>query len=238
MDECGETGSVRSAGARALAAYLAEEIASGRLGDGAKLPAERQLSERFGASRGAVRRVLQDLKRRGLISQAVGSGTFVRGGMARAFGAGSQGAGIGPHIGQQTSPAELMEARLLIEPLLPRLIVRNATGSDFARMTECLERSEAARSIEEFEHWDGELHRRFAFATHNAFFLQVLELANRVREQGEWGRLKVRSLTPERRAQYETQHRAIVEALRDRDADAAAAALVAHLRQIQDNLFG
>ncbi len=238
VDVCGEAGSLRSAGAKALAAYLADEIASGRLGDGAKLPAERQLSERFGASRGAVRRVLQDLKRRGLISQAVGSGTFVRGGVARSFGAGSQASGLGPHIAQQTSPAELMEARLLIEPLLPRLIVRNATSPDFARMTECLERSEAARSIEEFERWDGELHRMFAFATHNAFFLQVLELANRVREQGEWGRLKVRSLTPERRAQYQTQHRAIVEALRDRDADAAGEALVEHLRQIQNNLFG
>ena len=227
---------VRAAGAKALAAYLHDEIASGRMRDGFKLPAERQLSEQFGTSRGAVRRVLQDLKDRGLITQTMGSGTFVLPGAAKAFPA--------PEIvideisETQTSPAELMEARLLIEPLMPKLIARNATSSDFARMMECIERSEAAQTVEEFEHWDGELHRTFALATHNSFFLKVLELTNRIREQGEWGRLKRHSLTPERRKEYEAQHRAIVEALRDRDADQASEVLSGHLRQIQHNLFG
>jgi DNA-binding FadR family transcriptional regulator len=228
---------VRAAGAKSLAAYLAEEIASGRLGEGSKLPAERLLSEQFGASRGAVRRVLQDLKERGLITQSVGSGTFVRPGAAGTFPARIREQAE-PPLDNQTSPAELMEARLLIEPLMPRLITRNATGADFAKMLECIERSEAAQTIEEFEHWDGQLHRVFALATHNSFFLKILELTNRVREQGEWGRLKARSLTPERRQEYEAQHRAIVEALRDRDTDTAIKALTGHLVQIQHNLFG
>jgi DNA-binding FadR family transcriptional regulator len=227
---------VRAAGAKALAAYLCDEIASGRMRDGVKLPAERQLSEQFGASRGAVRRVLQNLKERGLITQSVGSGTFVLPGAAKSLPTPEL---VMDEISEtQTSPAELMEARLLIEPLMPRLIARNATSSDFARMAECIHRSEAAQTVEEFEHWDGELHRTFALATHNSFFLKVLELTNRIREQGEWGRLKRHSLTPERRKEYEAQHRAIVEALRDRDADQAGQVLTAHLRQIQSNLFG
>jgi DNA-binding FadR family transcriptional regulator len=227
---------VRAAGAKALAAYLHDEIASGRMRDGIKLPAERQLSEQFGASRGAVRRVLQDLKDRGLITQTVGSGTFVLPGAAKALPAPE--IAIDERSETQTSPAELMEARLLIEPLMPRLIARNATSSDFARMLECIDRSEAAQTVEEFEHWDGELHRTFALATHNSFFLKVLELTNRIREQGEWGRLKRHSLTPERRKEYEAQHRAIVEALRDRDAEQAGQVLTGHLHQIQHNLFG
>jgi DNA-binding FadR family transcriptional regulator len=68
---------VRAEGARALASYLEDGIRSGALREGVKLPAERELSEEFRASRGAVRRVLADLKGRGLITQAVGSGTFV-----------------------------------------------------------------------------------------------------------------------------------------------------------------
>ena len=227
--------SVRAEGARMLASYLEDAIRSGRLGEGVKLPAERELSDKFGASRGAVRRVLTSLKARGLIRQAVGSGTFVLPGGAAPV------AAVVPVQARevvQTSPAELMEARLLIEPLMPKLIARNATSSDFARMMECIERSEAAQTVEEFEHWDGELHRTFALATHNSFFLKVLELTNRVREQGEWGRLKRHSLTPERRKEYEAQHRAIVEALRDRDADQAGEVLTGHLRQIQHNLFG
>ncbi|MDR6204208.1 MAG: FadR/GntR family transcriptional regulator [Paraburkholderia graminis] len=240
-----ETGkiSVRAEGARALASYLEEAIRTGRLREGVKLPAERELSEEFGASRGAVRRVLADLKGRGFITQVVGSGTFVlpqKDVAAAAVRVEAQNAQVmhGAQEVVQTSPAELMEARLLIEPLMPGLIVRYATAADFARMVECIERSEAAQSIEEFEKWDGELHKTFALATHNSFFLRVLELTNEVREQGEWGRLKRKSLTAERRAEYEAQHRAIVDALRDRDADLACELLTGHLKQIRHNLFG
>lgn len=240
-----ETGkiSVRAEGARALASYLEEAIRSGRLREGVKLPAERELSEEFGASRGAVRRVLADLKGRGFITQVVGSGTFVlpqkdvAAAAARVEAQNAQAAHGAQEV-VQTSPAELMEARLLIEPLMPGLIVRYATAADFARMVECIERSEAAQSIEEFEKWDGELHKTFALATHNSFFLRVLELTNEVREQGEWGRLKRKSLTAERRAEYEAQHCAIVDALRDRDADLACELLTGHLKQIRHNLFG
>src|SRR3546814_2207255 len=97
-----------------------------------------------------------------------------------------------------------MEARLLIEPLMPSLIVRNASAADFALMQECIEKSEAAQTIEDFEHWDEALHRAFAQATHNSFFLHILDLTNRVREQGEWGRLKRNSLTAERRSEEHT----------------------------------
>jgi len=211
--------------------HLLGEISSGRLHVGVKLPPERELSQRFAISRGSVRRVLADLRARGLIVQSVGSGTFV------AEGAQALAGGATPAPGVSTSPAELMEARLLIEPLMPALIARNANAADFARMQQCVDESEAAASIEAFEHWDGELHKSFAEATHNSFFLQILELTNRVREQGEWGRLKRRSLTPERREQYQHQHRAIVEALKDRDAAQARDLLLGHLQQIRQNLF-
>jgi DNA-binding FadR family transcriptional regulator len=226
---------MRAAGAKALAAYLLQEMSSGRLSEGMKLPPERKLSETFGASRGTVRRVLQDFKAKGLIAQAVGSGTFVLAGahaMVEATAVDDAGQAI------ETSPAELMEARLLIEPLMPLLIASHATASDFARMDECLVNAESADTIEEFEHWDAELHKSFAAATHNSFFLQILDLINDVRERGEWGRLKQQSMTPARRKDYEVQHRALVAALRDRDASAASTAMQEHLRQIQRNLFG
>lgn len=224
---------LRSAGAQALASYLLDEIRSGRMPVGMKLPGERELSQRFNTSRGSVRRVLTAMREKGWITQAVGSGTFAARPLDQASDEGDR-AGLSS---EQTSPAELMEARLLIEPLMPALIVRNATRGDFARMHECLVKGEQAQTIEDFEYWDGELHLVLAQATHNHFFLQVLALTNRVRQQGDWGRLKRNSLTPERRANYERQHRMIVEALEDRDAERARDALEAHLVQIQRNLF-
>ncbi|WP_238984366.1 FadR/GntR family transcriptional regulator [Billgrantia kenyensis] len=237
-DSLAESG-IRSDGARALARYVQAEIASGRFPPGHRLPTERELSERFGASRGAVRRVLGHFKSLGLITQVVGSGTFVAEGEVpldsapKASGMAEPGGMAG-----QVSPAQLMDARLLIEPQMISLIVRFATAADFERMEECLVRSEAAGSIEEFEHWDGALHQAFAEATHNNFFLRILELTNVVREEGEWGRLKRISLTPERRERYETQHRAIVAALRDRDEETARSLLEGHLVEVKNNLFG
>lgn len=227
----------KAEGAKALSRYLREGIASGTLQAGVKLPAERELSERFGASRGAVRRVLSGFRERGLITQSVGSGTFVAATAAPVATPGTAPLSA-PSLHGNVSPAELMVARRLIEPLMPSLITRNATAADFAAMQHCIEQSEAAETIEGFEHWDSELHKALAVATHNGFFVHILELTQRVRDQGEWGRLKAKSLTGPRRAQYEQQHRALVEALRDRDEAGAQRVLVQHLDQIQRNLFG
>jgi len=222
---------LRSEGARALADYLLAEIRSGRMPVGFKLPGERELSERFQTSRGSVRRVLAALREAGWITQAVGSGTFAARPPHETFADGG-----GP-VAVHTSPAELMEARLMIEPLMPALIVRNATRADFECMHECLVQGEAAQTLEDFERWDGELHHALAQATHNRFFLQVLALMNRARQQDDWGTLKRNSLTPQRRTDYERQHREIVAALEDRDAGRARQALTSHLSQIRHNLF-
>ena len=234
----------RAQGARALSHYLREGILSGALRPGIKLPAERELSERFSTSRGAVRRVLMTFREQGLISQSVGSGTFITESAGAAHsptevkGASSPLPALtAPSADGNVSPAELMVARRLIEPLMPGLIVRNATATDFARMRHCIEQSEAARTINAFEHWDGKLHEALAVATHNGFFVRILALTREIRDQGGWGRLKARSLTAPRRARYEQQHRALVDALRDRDAALAKRTLISHLDQIQQNLF-
>jgi DNA-binding FadR family transcriptional regulator len=61
---------------------------------------------------------------------------------------------------------------------------------------------------------------------------------NGVREQALWGRMKERSLTPERRRRYEQQHRNIVDALRDRDISQAGERLRTHLLDVRDSLLG
>jgi DNA-binding LacI/PurR family transcriptional regulator len=57
---------------------LREEIESGRLAAGDRVPSEAALVERFGASRITVGRAVRDLQLRGLVERRVGSGTYVR----------------------------------------------------------------------------------------------------------------------------------------------------------------
>ena len=212
---------------------LLEQLRSGRLRAGDRLPTEREFAETWSIGRSVVRRVLSELKERGVITQAVGSGTYVSADAAERLQAGSAEAPA-----METSPAELMEVRLLVEPVIMELVIRNATAADFLKMEECCARAEAAASLEEFEHWDGALHQAIADATHNNFTRSIFQLMNAVREQGDWGMLKKRSVTPERRAVYQREHRAIVEALKQRDMESAHESMRSHLVQVRRNMFG
>lgn len=57
---------------------LEEEIASGRLGPGSRLPTEEEYARQFGVSIAPVRQALLDLAAAGLVSRQKGRGTFVR----------------------------------------------------------------------------------------------------------------------------------------------------------------
>lgn len=212
---------------------ILEQLRSGHWRAGDRLPTERELSESFGVSRTTVRKALLDLKQQGLIEQTVGSGTFV---------AEQVGARLGQRVqqdsSQYTSPAELMEARLAMEPAIIDMAIRNANPADLQRMEACCVNAENAETLEAFEHWDAELHQAIADAAHNSFVGNVFTLMKTVRAQGDWGQLKKKSVTSERRLAYQREHRAIVDALRDRDAARARELTLAHLLHVRQNLLG
>lgn len=200
---------------------------------GQRLPTERALSDAHGLSRSTVRRVLQDLKRHRLITQTVGSGTYVSAQVGDAL------LGLAPAGSMRSaSPAELMAARLALEPAVIDLVIGNATEADYVRMDLCNQRAEAARTLEQFEQWDAALHEAIAEAAHNSVIVGMHRLINEVRAQSEWGAMKRRSATPERRLEYQAEHRALVLALRDRDGDAARRLCLAHLIHVRTNLLG
>ncbi|MBK6471901.1 MAG: FadR family transcriptional regulator [Betaproteobacteria bacterium] len=200
---------------------------------GHRIPTERALSEEFGLSRSTVRRVLLDFKRKRLITQTVGSGTYVAEQVQQVL------TELAPPVAvTAVSPAELMSARLVLEPALIEMVIGNATPADFARMDDCNARAESATTLEDFEKWDAALHEAIAEATHNGFITGVFRLMNEVRSHSEWGVMKRRSATPERRALYQQEHRALVAALKDRDAERAHALCVAHLVQVRTNMLG
>src|SRR6476619_4465643 len=116
-------------GVRRIRDFIVNSAAEGKLAPGSKLPTERELAKRFSVPRNAVRRTLAQLEAEGSITRHVGRGTFL--------------AGRAPVPGRpdgvaHTSPAELMEARLRIEPALAELVATNATPADFERMETCL----------------------------------------------------------------------------------------------------
>lgn len=209
---------------------LLDLMASGDYPDGAKLPTERDLAGRLNLPRGAVRDALASLETEGAVVRVVGSGTFVASPVVAP--------GARPLPLRDVSPAEIMEARMLIEPRLASLAVAQATAADFERMETCNREALASGSLGVFEHWDAALHQAIAEATHNRLVVGLYDAITAAREHADWGELKRRSLTPERREVYREEHRRIVAALRARDAAAAEAEVLAHLKRVRENLLG
>ena len=218
--------------AEALRDTILDKLRSRAWRAGYRIPTERALGLEYGLSRSTVRRVLLEFKRKQLITQTVGSGTYVADQVQHAL------AELGPVTASSVSPVELMSARLVLEPALIDMVIGNATVADFARMDDCNRRAEAATTLEEFEKWDAALHEAIAEAAHNGFISSVFRLMNGVRSQSEWGVLKRRSATPERRVEYQAEHRALVAALKDRDAELARALCLAHLVHVRVNMLG
>ncbi|MBO1078022.1 FadR family transcriptional regulator [Roseomonas sp. 573] len=214
-------------GALALRDLLTEELRNDRWPVGSRLPTERELGARYGVARNTVRRALDALEAEGMIIRHVGRGTFR-----------SAPAGGAPAVEEALSPADVVECRLMLEPEMIALAVARATQADIARMVDCLRGTDVAGNLAEFEQWDAALHDAFALATHNGAVIAMSRSLARVRERTDWGQLKARGNTAERRAALQEHHHAMVDAVRQRDKAEARRAMRTHILFVQGYMFG
>lgn len=212
----------------AVRELLDDGVRAGRFGPGTKLPTERALAVDLGISRAAVRTALGSLEREGMITRHVGRGTFLTSGSAVDR----------TEAGLQTSPAEIMATRLVLEPEVAAIAAQHATPEDLHGIHRCLQRAESAATYVEFELWDAAFHEQIARATHNRLLIRLFATVNTARKSPVWGSIKQRSSSPERRAGYEADHGRIVEALVERDSEEARHRMRLHLANVRENLLG
>jgi DNA-binding FadR family transcriptional regulator len=136
------------------------------------------------------------------------------------------------------APADVMTIRRLLEPQALPLVVMWATARDFAEMERCVAGGDQAVNYEEFETWDLALHRVIMAAAHSPLLAALYSVVESARHGQVWGDLKRRSASSQRRAVYQEDHRAIVTALRARDADAAVESMRTHLARVAGHLLG
>ncbi len=216
-------------GASGVVAHLRKAIFDGIYLYGDRLPAERQLARAFGCSRSTVREALRVLEEAGLIARRIGSGTFV---------AYRPGASAEDDVSEITSPVELIEVRLALEPRMVRLVAVNATARDFERLDEALARlEESGADADRFTQWDRRFHQLLAEATHNPLMSALYRQVNHVRGHRQWSAMKDKILSAERIADYNRQHRALTRALHARDGEAAQRIITRHLRDARRDLL-
>jgi GntR family transcriptional repressor for pyruvate dehydrogenase complex len=211
-----------------VATAIADAIAAGRYVPGQKLPSERELTETYKVSRATIREALIALSIRGIVEARHNAGMYVSEVAPPAT----------PEPDLDIGAFELTEARKLIEGESAALAAKSITDQEVETLYALLD--DMKRDFEQ-DVMDDSADRRFHFtiakATRNAAMSLVVETL--------WDLRYKAALTKEifRRARtvgisaFVDDHRAIVDALRDRNAAAARAAMQAHLTHVMEELL-
>lgn len=218
---------------RELAAYtqLQAFLAQSELAPNQRLPAERELCDLLGVSRGELRKALAIAEADGQVWRHVGKGTFI--GPRQPDGPMEVG-----NLAHLTSPAEVMRARVLFEPMMAREAALNATSANIAEMNLCLLRGREASSWRRVEHWDNRFHRAIAESARNPLLLVMFDTLNTVRRAVAWGRLRSDPNGPQPDRRDFDEHDNIVSAISDRNPSGADNAMRVHLESVAARLLG
>lgn len=209
-----------------VVAQLADQIRSGAVAPGSRLPAESELCRLFEVSRTVVREALAQLKADELVETRRGQGLYVA--------TPEMGRGVlrlRAPAGDATRVAlELLEFRAGLETDSARLAALRRTPADvkalkaaFARVAQ-VER-EGGSGTEE----DVAFHLQIARASHNTYTLQVLEFLSGSMRAAIARSRELAAQRDEYLAHAHEEHSAICEAIVAGDADAAVRAMRLHL---------
>jgi len=208
---------------------IEESVLNGSLKPGDQLPAERELAQRLGVSRTAVREAVKALREKGLVEAYSGRGTFITDGTTHAA---RQSFDLMVKIGQQEGSSHLAELRLILEPGIAAMAAIRIEEEHLVAMREAvavMERSQ--KDPEAYIEADLDFHLALAEAAANPLILSLIDsIVALLREQ----RLKIFNVEggPQR---GQVHHKRILEAMERRDPEIARAAMAAHLEQVRDD---
>jgi len=206
---------------------LRKGIAEGTYQNGERLPPERNLADEFGVARGTLREGLRELEQAGFVERRQGSGTYVTHGNEESS----------PTILEEVSPLELVDSRLAIEPHICRKAVLHATDVDFRRLDRMIKSmDQAIDNPIEFSEIDSEFHLTLAELSGNRMMQWLVSSMSGARSHDQWSRVRSITLTPSIIVIYNKQHRAIVDAIRSREPEAAAALMKKHIVTARESL--
>jgi len=223
--ERSEHGSDRSY--QKLAQQLGALIADGEFAAGARLPSERALAERFDVSRTLVREAIIVLEIQRKVEVRGGSGIYVCDGVEAAPAARVFAPPVGP------GPFELLRARCLIESEIAAVAATARHDADLDRIFAALAAMrEHLHDKAANEAADRLFHLRIAEATGNSVLLQMVTALWDHTKAPVWSQMEAHFHTPALRQASQDDHQRIFSALLERNADAARAAMRAHIERV------
>jgi len=208
-----------------LTARILRHIREENLEPGDRLPSTRELSARFAVATPTLREALRRLEATGAVEIRHGSGVYVRGDLSLLILTNPNQAPLGGDM-----LVDLMEAREIIEPPVTDAATRNATDEQLAALAEALERPGHEIDTDADMHAANmEFHRAIGRISGNAVMAQVvgslLDIYGRER-------LTVFTFYGDRESDLRA-HRAILAAMKTRNAARAGQLMRDHLHEVR-----
>lgn len=210
-------------------------IRDGDLRPGDRLPNERELASQLDTGRAPLRNALSIAENDGLIVRHVGSGTFLTDNAASIL----EIADASVHYGNTESITfhEIMEARLMFEPLVAGLAAVHATKRDLAEMDKELLAIRGAESWLVFKKAIYRLLQCIYVAGHNRFMQRVFEQIAQARQAVQFdGRKPDKAVSELVREHAQKELSVIVDAIRAHNRPRAEHETKAYLTRILANI--
>ncbi len=208
------------------------QIVSGRFKPDEKLPAEALLCEEYAVSRPVLREATRVLVAKGLVYSRPRVGTVVK--------ARREWHLLDPdvlHWVMQSSPQNeffnlLTSVRAVIEPAVAALAAQHATDEEIESIHEAYQRMEDAETPEALLQPDLDFHSRIADATHNDLLSHLCNMLSLALREA----LKHSNKRPNLHELALPRHKAILTAIRNRDALGARHATLVQLDDARNAL--
>lgn len=206
-----------------VASLLEQQIRSGELAQGDKLPPERELAARLGVSRTSVRQAMQELTLKGLTDRKPGRGTVV---VSRE--SPLEVSLLSAISSQDRSLRQVTDLRQAIETTVAERAAVRATKSDLANLGASLDQAHEDLTPDESMRLDEDFHRLVARATQNPLLVTLIDATS------AWlGDIRRQShVTAEGRRASLDGHRRILKAIVEGDAGAARTAMTEHVAEV------
>jgi GntR family transcriptional repressor for pyruvate dehydrogenase complex len=208
---------------------IEESVLKGTLKPGDQLPAERELAQRLGVSRTAVREAVKTLREKGLVEAYSGRGTFITDGTSQAA---RQSFDLMVKVGQQEGSPHLAELRLILEPGIAALAAARIQEPEIVALREAVAVMDGAqRDPEAYIEADLDFHLALAEAVENPLILSLIDsIVGLLREQ------RIRIFNVEGGPQRgQIHHKRILEAVERHDPELARNAMRSHLEQVRED---
>lgn len=202
------------------------------LSDGDKLPSEKELLEDLHIGRSSLREALRALETMGLIEVRAGAGSFVtksRGSLYRK----SIELGLFAHA---HSIEDMIKARCIIEVAIVELVIQNVTAAQLEEMERAVRMMEATEppNLDQMLAADVHFHELLNAATANSVLHELVSLVYHIVRNVRTEYFSV----PEHYALSAKYHRAMLEALKERDVRKARSATVEHMEWVKRVFLG